>query len=254
MSQSPQAGQRRTHPAARRLVDIALPPITWSRGHRRAGKIRIGDALGGAAGCRLRALRLRSIAAVDVAPSDAVGLQADRIVRIIRLGPSWRRRRNRRDRQNRQCRNAYRSLLRARRGASDWPVVRSQFTFALWRRPDHLHKLTQAIRSISTASKRSNLSCLRRLAAHEFTRAQGKLKCSRRAADSGGSTTMSFDNGRARNRGVGRRKRPNGNCQIGKSRAGLTVSRPEPQPHNGADATEQHSRIREHVATPDLGN
>jgi hypothetical protein len=31
-------------------------------------------------------------------------------------------------------------------------------------------------------------------------------------------------------------------------------SRPEPQSHEGADPAEQHSRIGEHVATPEFGN
>ena len=83
---------------ARHLVDEAMPPIMWSRWHLRARKIWIADALGGNARCRLDALRQRGIAAFDVAPAYAVGLQADRIVRIIRLGPNRRRRQNRRGR------------------------------------------------------------------------------------------------------------------------------------------------------------
>src|SRR6266481_7876993 len=42
---------------ARHLVDVAMPPIMWSRWHLRARKIWIADALGGNARCRLDALR-----------------------------------------------------------------------------------------------------------------------------------------------------------------------------------------------------
>ena len=48
----------------------------------------------------------------------AVHMQANRIGRIVRLGPSRRRRQNRRDRQNCQSRNAHQSLLRDMRGAA----------------------------------------------------------------------------------------------------------------------------------------
>jgi len=122
-------------------------------------KIWIDDALGGAARCRLGALRQRGIAALDIAAVDAVGLQADRIVRIIGLGPSGRRHQSRCDRQDRQSRNRHHSL-RDKQGAVSRPcprcpshrdlrcrfhhrcsarnqtvvVVRSQFTFARSRR------------------------------------------------------------------------------------------------------------------------
>jgi hypothetical protein len=65
-----------------------MPPIMSSRGHLRARKIWIDDALGGAARCRLVALRQRGIGAFDVARLFAESVQANRIVRIIRLGPS----------------------------------------------------------------------------------------------------------------------------------------------------------------------
>jgi hypothetical protein len=76
----------------RHSVDTAMSPIRCS--YRCARKIWIGDALGGAAGCRLGALRQRGIAACDGAATYVVGLQADRIVGIIRLGLSRRRRQN----------------------------------------------------------------------------------------------------------------------------------------------------------------
>jgi hypothetical protein len=68
------------------LVDTAMAPITCSHGYLYALKIWIDDALGRAARCRQGALRHRGIAAFDVAPIYAVGLQADGIVRIISLG------------------------------------------------------------------------------------------------------------------------------------------------------------------------
>jgi hypothetical protein len=90
--------------AATSSVDAAMPPIMSSRHlHLRARKIWIDDALGSAARCRLGALRQRGIAAFDEALFVAVELQADRIVRTIRLGPSRRRRQNRRDRQSPKC-------------------------------------------------------------------------------------------------------------------------------------------------------
>jgi hypothetical protein len=87
------------------LVDAA---IMSSRRRSSARKIWIDDALGGTARCRLGALCQRGVAAIDVAPVYAVGLQADWIVRIIRLGSNRRRRQNRCDRQNRHFWNAHR--------------------------------------------------------------------------------------------------------------------------------------------------
>ena len=74
------------------LVDAALPPIISFRGHSRGRRIWIDDAHGVAARCRPSALLQRGIGAFDVGVLHAVDLQADRIVRIIRLGPSRRRR------------------------------------------------------------------------------------------------------------------------------------------------------------------
>jgi hypothetical protein len=88
----------------------AMPLIT--SGRVRVCKKWIDDALGGAARCRLGALRQRGIAAFDAATAEAVGLQANRIVRIVGLGPSRGRRQNRRDRQNRQSRIAHRRFPR----------------------------------------------------------------------------------------------------------------------------------------------
>jgi len=80
--------------AAKCSIGAATPPIIWCRGRSRACKIGIDDALGGTARCRLSALRQRGIAACDGAATYVVGLQADRIVGIIRLGLSRRRRQN----------------------------------------------------------------------------------------------------------------------------------------------------------------
>jgi hypothetical protein len=103
------------------LVDAAMPPII--SGPSRGCKIWIDDALGGAARCRRVALRQRRVAAfVIIGP--AIYMQANRISRIVRLGPSGRRRQNRRDRQNRQSRNAHRSLLREVRGAAQRSRIR----------------------------------------------------------------------------------------------------------------------------------
>jgi hypothetical protein len=109
-----------------------MPPIMSSRGHLRARKIWIDDALGGTARCRLGALRQRGIAAFDEALFVAVELQADRIVRAIRLGPSRCRRQNRRDRQNRQSRNAHQSLLRAVRAQNVFRVASASRQAALF--------------------------------------------------------------------------------------------------------------------------
>jgi hypothetical protein len=126
------------------LVDAAMPPSV--RGRVRACKIWIDDALGGAARRRLGALRQRGIAAFDAAAAQAVDLQANWIVRIVRLGPSRCRRQNRRDRQNRQSRNPHRSLhpkssvpaqgrisSRIFRSQANRPLCPGQFTFARWR-------------------------------------------------------------------------------------------------------------------------
>src|SRR5712664_745620 len=88
-----------------------MTPVISRRAHLRARKIWIDDALGGAARRRLSALWQRGIAAFDVAALYVVDLQADRVVRIIRLGASRRCRQNRHARQNRQSRNAHQSLL-----------------------------------------------------------------------------------------------------------------------------------------------
>jgi hypothetical protein len=88
-----------------------MPPIIG--GALCAGKIWIDDALGGAARCRCVALRQRRVAAFVIAGPPAPHMQANRISRIVGLGPGRRRRQNRRDRQNRQSRNAHQSLLRS---------------------------------------------------------------------------------------------------------------------------------------------
>ena len=100
------------------LVDAAMPPITRA-GLFHASKIWIDDAHGGAARCRRVALRQRRVAAfVIVGPPRLVNMQANRISRIVRLGPNGCRRQNRRNRQNRQSRNAHQSLLRDIRAES----------------------------------------------------------------------------------------------------------------------------------------
>jgi hypothetical protein len=87
-------------------------------GHLRARKIWIDDALCRAARCRRVALRQRRVAAFVIGGPPAVHMQANRISRIVRLGPSRCRCQNRRDRQNHRSRNAHQSLLRDMRGAS----------------------------------------------------------------------------------------------------------------------------------------
>ena len=100
------------------LVDAAMPPITRA-GLFHASKIWIDDAHGGAARCRRVALRQRRVAAfVIVGPPRLVNMQANRISRIVRLGPNGYRRQNRRNRQNRQSRNPHQSLLRDIRAES----------------------------------------------------------------------------------------------------------------------------------------
>jgi hypothetical protein len=93
-----------------------MPPIIG--GALRAGKIWIDDALGAAARRRRVALRQRRVAAFVIGGPPGPHMQANRIRRIVRLGPSRRRCQNRRDRQNRQNRNAHQSLLRVMRGAA----------------------------------------------------------------------------------------------------------------------------------------
>src|SRR6266851_967558 len=69
------------------LVDAA---IMSSRGHSRARKIWIDDALGGgAARCRRVALRQRRVAAFVIVGPAAVHVQANRISWIVRLGRRW---------------------------------------------------------------------------------------------------------------------------------------------------------------------
>jgi hypothetical protein len=87
-----------------------MPPII--SGRLRARKIWIDNALRGATRCRRVALRQGRVAAFVIVGPPAVHMQANRIGRIVRLGPSRRRRQNRRDRQNCQSRNAHQSLLR----------------------------------------------------------------------------------------------------------------------------------------------
>jgi hypothetical protein len=100
------------------LVDAAMPPITRA-GLFHASKIWIDDARGSAARCRRVALRQRRVAAfVIVGAPLLVNMQANRISRIVRLGPNRCRRQNRRNRQNRQSRNAHQSLLRDIRAES----------------------------------------------------------------------------------------------------------------------------------------
>jgi hypothetical protein len=93
-----------------------MPPII--SGALCAGKIWIDDARGGAARCRRVALRQRRVAAFVIAGPPSPHMQANRISRIVGLGPSRHRRQNRRDRQNRQSRNAHQSPLRVMRGAA----------------------------------------------------------------------------------------------------------------------------------------
>ena len=74
------------------------PPVALSRRLFGAGVIWIDDALCGAARCRHVALCQRGIAAFEIEIRHAsINLQADRILRIIGLGQSRRRRQNRRD-------------------------------------------------------------------------------------------------------------------------------------------------------------
>jgi hypothetical protein len=74
--------------------------------------IRVDDALCGAARCRGVALWQRGIGAFKVIVVEAlVDLQADRIGRVIRLGPSRRRRQSHRDHQHRQSWNAHLNLF-----------------------------------------------------------------------------------------------------------------------------------------------
>ena len=102
--------------------------------------IRVDDALCGAARCRGIALWQRSIGAFKVIVVPAlVDLQADRIGRVISLGPSRRRRQNRRNHQNRESRNAHPSLLQNMRHMRPTPddkrppcSVPSQFMFPRW--------------------------------------------------------------------------------------------------------------------------
>jgi hypothetical protein len=88
-----------------------MPPIMWFRRQLRALEMWIDDALGRAARCRLSALGQRSVTAGDVVPRYAVDLQADRIIRVVRLGLRWCRSQNCWGRQNRESRNAHQSIL-----------------------------------------------------------------------------------------------------------------------------------------------
>src|SRR5260370_26833305 len=105
----PESGHRMsvmsTHPGS---IDAAMPAASWFW----AGVIRVDDALGGAARRRHVALCQRGIGAFEVIVFPAlVDLQADRIVRIIRLSPSRRRCRSHPNCQNRQSQNAHRKLF-----------------------------------------------------------------------------------------------------------------------------------------------
>ena len=89
-------------------IDAAIPAASclW------AGVVRVDDALGCAARCRHVALCQRGIGAFEVIVFPAlVDLQADRIVRIIGLGPSRRRCRSHPNCQNRQSQNAHQNLF-----------------------------------------------------------------------------------------------------------------------------------------------
>jgi len=119
-----------------------MPPIIiWSRGNLRARKVWIGDALSCAARCRLSALRQRDIAAFDVVPPSSVGLEADRTMRVIYLGPSWRLRENHRVIKIAKVRMRIRapagSVAAHRNDKQTGLVVRCQFTFARWRSPSY---------------------------------------------------------------------------------------------------------------------
>src|SRR6267142_1675595 len=79
----------------RPLVDATMPPITRGRG--RAREIWIDDALCRTARCRRVALRQRRVAAFVIVGPPGVYVQANRIIRIVRLGPSRCRRQNHRN-------------------------------------------------------------------------------------------------------------------------------------------------------------
>ena len=91
----------------------ARPPVALPRRLFGAGVIWINDALCGAPRCRHVTLCQRGIAAFEIEIRHAsINLQADRILRIIRLGQGWRCRQNRRHCENRQSQNAHRNLPR----------------------------------------------------------------------------------------------------------------------------------------------
>src|SRR5882757_328387 len=86
-------------------IDAAMPPVS----SRCTRVIRVDDALCGAARCRHIALCQRGVGAFEVIVVPAlVDLQADRIGRVIGLGPSRRRFQNRHNRQDRQSQKAHR--------------------------------------------------------------------------------------------------------------------------------------------------
>jgi len=100
-----------------RSINAAMPRAMRPGRLLRAREIWIDDALCRAPGCRRVALRQRRVAAFVIVGPPVVYVQANRISRIVRLGPSWCCRQNCRGRQNRQSRNAHHSLLRDKRGA-----------------------------------------------------------------------------------------------------------------------------------------
>ena len=132
-----------------------MPPIT--RGHFRTREIWIDDALCRAARCRRVALRQRRVAAFVIVGPRAVHMQANRISRIVRRGPSRHCRQNRRDGQNRQSRNAHQSLLRDMRGSRSGPgrIFRSQAGRSLCSQSIHVRALGQAEYCRASACRRA---------------------------------------------------------------------------------------------------
>lgn len=173
-----------------------MPPI--ARGLFRARKKWIDDALGSAARCRRAALRQRGVAALVIVAPPVVHMQANRISRIVRLSPSWRRRQNRRERQNRQSRNAHRSSsVPAPAGSSDrnqtGPFVPGQFTFARSRRA-----LGRAPYRFVRRDVRHVQEHLRGAKGFRLAVTAGKLRNREAATDCGGAARASDKNGGCR--------------------------------------------------------